>query len=71
MNNGPKYEEVTQVNWASLKDQDDQLKKSLAYVNCYIEDEQAAAIVDSGSSGNLVSHLFLKRIDWEVEAEMR
>ena len=62
MDNGPKYEEVTQVNRASLKDQDDQPKKSSAYVNCYIEDEQAAAIVDSGSSGNLFSHLFLKRI---------
>src|SRR5437588_3585525 len=71
MDNGLKYEEVTQVNRASLKDQDDQPKKSSAYVNCYIEDEQAAAIVDSGSSGNLVSHLFLKRIGWEVEAETR
>src|SRR5207302_1747187 len=71
MDNGPKYEEVTQVNRASLKDQDDQPKKSSAYVNCYIEDEQAATIVDSGSSGNLVSHLFVKRIGWEVEAETR
>src|SRR5437588_3386919 len=71
MDNGLKYEEVTQVNRASLKDQDDQLKISSAYVNCYIEDEQAAAIVDSGSSGNLVLHLFVKRNGWEVEAETK
>src|SRR6201985_2789619 len=63
---GPAYE-ITEINTMQETDDDDELKNSLAYSQCQIEEITMPCIIDTGAGGCIISKVMLERLGWEIE----